>query len=461
MKLRNIIVALMLLVGLTASANQPKYVFYFIGDGMGMGHVMAAQTYNRVVLENDQPLLMMQFPVASWAMTYSATGPITDSAAAGTALATGHKTLNGMIGVTPDTVAVQSVASQLHNMGYGVGIITTVAPDDATPSAFYAHQANRRMKYEIGLDAAASGFELIGGSRIYGVKKDGADTDLMKVFADSNITVARGLDEMAAATTRRIYLVNPEGITSGNVGYTIDSVPGALTLPSMTRAAIAHLQKTSPDRFFIMAEAGNIDYAGHSNDGATIIKEIINFNEAIAEAYNFYLAHPDETLIVVTADHNTGGMSIGFPLSGYSGWMNNVLYQRISKDRFGEYCKTLLNSRRIYTWEDMKEVLADKLGFWSHINIPAEDEQLLQEKFDITFNQRAGKDEKTLYNDFNEFTVTVFKIMDKATGIKWTTTGHAGDPVPVFAIGVGADLFKNVSNNIEIPDKIRTITGLK
>ncbi|MBQ4345208.1 MAG: alkaline phosphatase [Muribaculaceae bacterium] len=461
MKIRDIIAAMMLLVGFVANANQPKYVFYFIGDGMGMGHVMAAQTYNRVVLGNDQPLLMMQFPVVSWAMTYSATGPITDSAAAGTALATGHKTLNGMIGVTPDTTAVQSIASQLHDMGYGVGIITTVAPDDATPSAFYAHQPSRKMKYEIGLDAAASGFELIGGSRIYGFTKNGVDTDLMKVFNDSNITIARGLDELSAATTERVYLVNPEGITSGNVGYTIDSVPGALTLPGMTRAAIAHLQKTSPDRFFLMAEGGNIDYAGHSNDGATVVKEIINFNEAIAVAYEFYLTHPDETLIVVTADHDTGGLAIGFPLSGYSGWINNIQYQRISKDRLGDYCKTLLNSRRIYTWEDMKAELSDKLGFWSHINIPAEDEQLLQEKFDITFNQRAGKDEQTLYNDFNEFTVTVFKVMDKATGIKWTTTGHAGNPVPVFAIGVGADLFKNLNNNIEIPNKIRTITGIK
>ncbi|MBQ9077305.1 MAG: alkaline phosphatase [Muribaculaceae bacterium] len=461
MKIRNCIVAVMLLAGLVAGAKAPKYVFYFIGDGMGMGHVMAAQTYNRVVLGNTSPLLMMQFPVASMAMTYSATGPITDSAAAGTALATGYKTLNGMLGVTPDTVAVESVAKVLHDAGYGVGVLTTVAPDDATPGAFYAHQASRRMKYEIGLDFVASGYEFLAGSRLYGDKKDGKDTDLFKVLADNGVTVVRGMDGVqSVGDSRRVVLLNPEHIKSGNVGYTIDSIGGALTLPDMTRAGLAHLERVSPERFFMMVEAGNIDYAGHSNDGATVIKEILKFNEAIAVAYDFYLAHPDETLIVVTADHDTGGLAIGFPSQGYSGWLKNVDYQRISKDCFGDLCKSMMAARDTFVWDDMKAILSDKLGFWTNISIPADAERLLQDKFDVTFNQRAGKDERTLYNDFNEFTVAVFKVMDNATGIDWTTTGHSGNMVPVFAVGVGAEQFGKVNNNIEIPAKIKSIAGM-
>lgn len=460
MKKIGMIVAALIGAWMSVTAAAPKYVFYFIGDGMGMGHVMTAQTYNRVVLGNDRPLLMMQFPVSSWAMTYSATGPITDSAAAGTALSTGSKTLNGMLGMSADTVAVRSVAADLHDAGYGVGILTTVAPDDATPGAFYAHQPNRRMKYEIGLDYAASGYKFLAGSRLYGDKKDGVETDLFKVLADSNITVVRGISALAGVTTDRVVLLNKEEFKSSNVGYTIDSVAGTLTLPEMTRACMAHLQKTSPERFFMMAEAGNIDYAAHSNDGATVVKEILKFNEAIAEAYEFYLEHPDETLIVVTADHDTGGMAIGFPASGYSGWVKNIDYQRISKDCFGDMCKSIVDSGRDFSWEEMKELLSDKLGFWSHISIPESAEELLRTKFDITFNQRAGKDEKTLYHDFNEFTVSVFKVMDDATGIDWTTTGHSGNPVPVFAIGVGATEFSTVNNNIEIPAKIRKIAGL-
>jgi alkaline phosphatase len=317
------------------------------------------------------------------------------------------------------------------------------------------------MKYEIGLDAAASGYELIAGSRIYGTKKDGKDTDLLKVLADSGVTIVRGLDAMADVKSKRVLLLNPEHLTSSNAGYTIDSVAGALNLPGMTKAGIEHLQKTSPEKFFMMVEGGNIDYAGHSNDGGAVVKEILNFNEALAVAYEFYQSHPDETLIVVTADHDTGGLAIGFPATGYSGWLKNISYQRISKDSFADLCMAIMKSRRIFTWEDMKELLSEKLGFWSNITIPDADEKMLQEKFDITFNQRNSKDEKTLYKDFNEFTVSVFKVMDNATGIDWTTTGHSGNPVPVFAIGVGAEEFSKISNNIEIPDRIRAISGLK
>ena len=134
----------LILLSLTASADL-KYVFLFIGDGMGMGHVMAAETYNRRVLGSPDNILMMQFPVSSFALTYSANSSITDSAAAGTALATGIKTNNSMIGMNADTGAVESVATQLKRQGWGVGIITAVAFDDATPAAHFAHQPHRNM----------------------------------------------------------------------------------------------------------------------------------------------------------------------------------------------------------------------------------------------------------------------------------------------------------------------------
>lgn len=457
MKFKSILSLLVACISVSAMANAPKYVFYFIGDGMGMGHIIATETYKRVALGDNTPLLMMQFPVSSIVQTYPASEPITDSAAAGTALSTGYKTMNGMLGVTPDTTQVYSVAAQLKEKGYGVGILTSVAPDDATPAAFYAHQPSRKMYYEIGKDAAASGYEFIGGSMLRGTK----DTDLLKVLADSNVTVAHGMEQLANATTRRVILLNPEDHYRGQIGYTIDSIKGALNLPDMTRACLDHMLKTSPERFFMMVEGGNIDYAGHSNDGGAVIKEVINFNEAIAVAYEFYLAHPDETLIVVSADHDTGGMIIGHTHTGFSGWIRNIEHQRISKDSFGDLCKSLLMSRRIFTWEDMKELLADRLGFWTKFKISEKAEEELKDKFEDTFSGRNSKEEKTLYQSFNEFTVLVFKTMDAATGIDWTTTGHSGNPVPLFSIGVGADEFKTVHNNIDIPKTIRKITEIE
>lgn len=130
-------------------AEDARYIFYFIGDGMGMGHVNATEIYNRDVLKNDSPLLMMTFPVASQARTYSASSPITDSAAAGTALSSGYKAKNSMVGMNPDTVPVESIAMDFMKAGFPVGVGTTVQADDATPAAWYAHAADRGMKETI------------------------------------------------------------------------------------------------------------------------------------------------------------------------------------------------------------------------------------------------------------------------------------------------------------------------
>ena len=160
MKKRLFSVLLCLLVVITISAKQPKYIFYFIGDGMGLSPVLCAETYNRTVLGNDKPLLFMQFPTVTYATSYSANNTITDSAAAGTALSTGHKTNNSMLGVTPDKQPVTSIAKELKDQGYGIAIATSVDPDDATPAAFYAHVETRGMFYEIAQDMAKSGYDM-------------------------------------------------------------------------------------------------------------------------------------------------------------------------------------------------------------------------------------------------------------------------------------------------------------
>ncbi|MBR5550996.1 MAG: alkaline phosphatase [Muribaculaceae bacterium] len=452
MKIKSLLLTLLLVVSLAVNATSPKYVFYFIGDGMGMGHIMAAQSYNREVLKNNQPILMMQFPVASMVTTYSASSRVTDSAAAGTALSTGYKTNNGMLGVTPDSVPVTSVARYLKDAGWGIGVITTVAPDDATPGAFYAHQPNRSMAYEIDKEMAASGYEFVAGSKLRGTKdKAGNPTDIYSHFAQNNVAIVKGIDALKDVDSRRVVLLNKDSLDS-NVGYTIDSIEGALTLPAMTQACLDHLTKHSPDQFFMMVEGGNIDYAGHSNDGGAVVKEVLNFNDAIKIAYDFYLAHPDKTLIVVTADHNTGGMSVRF------GDISLVDCQRMSKDRFAGYTKSLLNSRRIYTWEDMKTELSNRFGFWNKIKISKEQETKLVEKFETTFNLRNSADQKTLYNSFDEFAVEVFNIINTKTGFGWIATGHTGDPVPLFAIGRGAYEFMGVHDNTEIPKIIKSIT---
>lgn len=457
--LLTLLTALLVAVGLSAT-EAPKYIFYFIGDGMGMAQSLAAQVYNRTVLKGDSAILMFRFPVASMSTTHSASSPVTDSAAAGTALATGSKTRNGMLGVTPDSAAVTSIAKQLSDKGYGVALVTSVPPDDATPGAFYAHVPSRSMYYEIGTQAAESGYDFIAGSNLRGLKdKEGNPTDLLEHFAKNGVDVAHGLDQLAQSKSSKVILLNPEEIDYHQIHFTIDSVEGAMNLPDMTLAAMNHLAKNGRDRWFMMVEGGNIDYGGHANDGGTIIKEVLNFNQALQHAYDFYLAHPDETLIVVTADHETGGMGLGNNTVGYDLHLEYIDYQKISKDSFAELCRAIAKSRRIYEWEDMKELLSDKLGFWAGVPVTEAQEAKLKEEFEKSF-KGVSKDKKTLYNSFNTFTEEVYKVMDSVTGLGWTTNGHSGGLVPVFAVGVGAEEFMPAADNIDIPSRIRKIAAI-
>lgn len=458
MKLRNIATALALGAVLAASAQSPKYIFLYVGDGMGMGPVNAAETYNRMVLRDSEPLLMNTFPVVGWCQTYSASAPVTDSAAAGTAFSTGAKTRNGMLGMNPDTVAVNSVAADLFAAGWGVGIATSVAADDATPGAFYAHVPYRKMYAAIDSAFAVSGYQYLAGAGLQGLAAaDGNPTAAARAFTAEGITVVRGPENAMTPVAGRKVLLNPEGSAPWNISYTIDSVSGVLSLPLIAESCLAHLQATSPDRFFVMIEGGNIDHALHANDGGAAVKEILNFNDALAVAFDFYKAHPDETLIIVTADHDTGGMALGW--NAISG-IGNIDYQRVSKEQFSTYCKSLLRDRRIYRWDDMKEYLRENLGLYGPIAVGQQQDERLRNLFDATFELRNTADQETLYANFNAFAVEVFKIFNDAAGFAFTTTGHSGNPVPLYAVGCGADLFKGFNNNIDIAARIRAIAGL-
>lgn len=463
MKLKHILLGAALAAGLgMQAASAPKYIFYYIGDGMGISPLMAAQAYNREVLGSDSLLKMMQMPVASYAMTYSASAPITDSAAAGTALSTGTKTKNSMLGMGPDSVAVTSVAAQLKDMGYGVGIITSVALDDATPGAFYAHVANRKMRYEIDIAAAKSGYDFMAGAGLAGLTdKDGNPTDAEAVIKENGFQLVRGIDGISKIDSEKVILLADEGRPNYNIGYTVDSVPGILTLPIITQACLDHLTANKPDRFFMMVEGGNIDHALHANDAGAAIKEILNFDQALAIAYNFYLKHPDETLILVTADHDTGGMSYVHSRLKVKQPLGVYRYQKVSKEEFSTYCKSLLNDRRIYRWDDMKEYLEENLGLFSHVPVSAEKETQLKEMFERTFEMRNTSDQKTLYASFNSFAVAVFDLINDAAGTIFTTTGHSANPVPVFAVGVGSERFKQLNNNNELPAILREIVNIK
>lgn len=433
------------------AAAAPKYLFYFIGDGMGMGQVMAADTYRRIALGCDTPMVMMQFPYSGILTTYSASSTVTDSAAAGTALATGHKTNNGVLGLNADSVAVNSIASILHDQGWGVGLVTSVAPDDATPGAFYAHVPNRGMYYEIGRQAADSGYEFIAGSCWRGATdKAGNPTDLLEYISSKGVDLVTDVAKAGSSDKKRVFLYSDNPFNSSNVGFTIDSIPGALTLPEMTEAAIEHLMKVSPDKFFMMVEGGNIDHVGHGNDGATVAVEVVNFDRALGKAYEFYKQHPEETVIIVTADHETGGMSIGNGHVGYTSHTEYIPYQRMSKDMFSRQGEELLK-KGIPSWEEVKQFTAERTGLWSRVPVSEKQEKKLRALYDkaVEGNEKQSE-EKTLYASYSALASEIFKVLNTNQGFGWTTGAHTGNPVPVYAIGKGMEQFAKWLDNTQI-----------
>lgn len=448
------------------SAAQAKYVFMFIGDGMGPHQVLATEMY---LAELDgkigrMPLTMTSFPYSGQVATFSTSSGITDSAASGTCLATGSKTNNGMIGQGPDTTDVISVASLLKQQGWGVGIMTTVTIDHATPSAHYAHTPSRDNYYIIGTQLAESDFDFFGGSGFSSPldEYNPSAPNLYDLCQERGYMLAGGYEAAKRGVGVHKMIVVPEERLAdrtrhaGALPYAIDRQEGDLSLAQIVELAIAQLGQH--DRFFMMAEGGKIDYACHGNDGGTVLREVIDFDNAIKLAYEFYLQHPDETLIVVTADHETGGLALGN--SDY--WLNlKVLAeQKCSSDLLSDQLSALHKREGLtLTWEQVKEVISQNTGLYTAVEMSDEEDRVLQCAY-ADMMQHVGV-QKTLYKDINALASKALSILNQKSRLGWTTHGHTASAVPVFAIGVGAEHFTGWHDNTEIAPLIYQATQSK
>lgn len=437
------------------SFAQAKYIFYFIGDGMGTNQVLASEMY-LAELEGRigrKPLLMTQFPNSGQVATFSASNGITDSAAAGTCLATGTKTNNGTLGLSPAKDTLRSVAEILQQQGYGIGIMTTVAIDHATPAAFYAKVPDRNMYYEIGTQLAYTDFDFFGGAGFHKpVNKHNKKTpNLYDLCEEQGYTFAHGYaDAQTKMNAPKLILTQTtDGIDrtkqAGSLPYAIDRQEDALTLRQIVSTAIPYLSQRH-DRFFMMVEGGMIDYACHGQDGATAIGETLDMDAALEEAYNFYLAHPDETLIVVTADHETGGMAMGN--GGYVLNLQALQHQHCSSWILSDQLSSLFKDNTP-TWEMVKDLLTQQLGFYTSIELTADEDARLHDLYNKAVAHKDGK-VKTLYKTMNELGSTAIALLNKKAHLGWTSYDHTAHAVPVFAVGVGAERFTGWHDNTEI-----------
>lgn len=293
-------------------ATHPKYVFLFIGDGMGLSHVSMAEAYlstQKGQISNES-ISFTRFPVIGLVTTYSANSYITCSSAAGTAMSTGTKTNNYMLGVDPKGNKLRSISYKIHEKGIPVGIASSVTIDHATPGAFYASSTSRTNYYEIAEQLPKTGFEFFGGGGFVQPKGEKGDQqNIYELISKAGYKIIRGQENLKNKTQKdKVVFLQREG-KEGDLPYALDRKPGDLSLKEVVAAGIEHLYGNKG--FFMMAEGGKIDWAAHSNDGKADILEVLDFADAIEVAYQFYLKHPEETLIIVTADHETGGMSLG------------------------------------------------------------------------------------------------------------------------------------------------------
>lgn len=461
--MRRLVSLLCVLVVAIMTMAQAKYVFMFIGDGMGPHQVLSTEMY-LAELEGKigrKPLLMTTFPYSGQAATFSASSGITDSAASGTCLASGKKTNNGVIGLAHDSTPVYSVASQLKEQGWGVGIMTTVTIDHATPSAHYAHTPSRENYYTIGTQLVESTFDFFGGAGFSRpVDKKNADApNLYDLAKEKGYTLAAGYADAKKQIRSSKMILLPsyyqDNYTrhAGALPYAIDRNSTDLSLSQIVEVAIEQL--SSYDRFFMMAEGGKIDYASHANDGATVLHEVIDFDDAIKVAYRFYEQHPDETLIVVTADHETGGMALGN--SDYVLNLKVLANQQCSLDKLSDQLSDLHKSEgKNLQWEQVKHLISKNTGLYNQVEITEEEDALLQEAFARMMSHQDVV--KTLYKDLNALASKALNILNKKSRLGWTSGGHTASAVPIFAIGVGAERFTGWHDNSEIAPLIYQAT---
>lgn len=469
MKKLSLLLSFLLLV-LSGYAQQAKYVFYFIGDGMGVNQVQGTELY-RGELEGKigiTPIWFTQFPYATTATTFSATNGVTDSAAAGTALATGNKTQNGTIGMKQDLqTEVSSVAVWAKNKGCRVGVTTSVSVDHATPAAFYAHDPSRGSYYKIGTDLYKAGFDFYAGSDFIDPNnkdnKDGNSENLYTMAEKNGYTIARGYKDYLKKCKKadKMILFQSEKASEKDrtaIPYAIDRTKDDLTLADITRSAINFLSKDLSKGFFLMVEGGKIDWACHSNDAATAFHEVADMDEAVKVAYEFYSQHPDETLIVVTADHETGGFVLG--TGAYKLNLQVLKNQKVSESGFTRILNEL---RKRYnnnvSWEKVQQALKENFGFWDKVKLNEKQEERLLAKYNDTFKGKEAKLEKSEYAQDEPLAAEAKRIIDEIALVGWTSGGHSAGYVPVLAIGAGADLFQGRIDNTEIPIKIAKAAG--
>ena len=473
------------------TGKTPKYVFLFIGDGMSYPQIQSTSDYLGALNDEDywqaQPSLddnqgailngpeylnFMNFEGVGTAVTFDSNSFAPDSASTATSIATGHKTYSGSINVDETgTVEYETIAEQLKaQKGYEIGVITSVNLNHATPAAFYAHQASRSSYYEIGLEMVESDFDYFaGGGLLDPTGSEGDQTDLYQLAQEAGYTVARTYAEADAisADTDKAIIIEENLADSDAIPYEIDRTDDMWSLADYVEKGIEVLDNDTG--FFMMCEGGKIDWACHANDAGSSIHDTQALADAVQVAIDFAAEHPDETLILVTGDHETGGLTIGFAGTDYDTYLDLLENQKISYAKFdSDYVASYKENKTPF--EDVLSDIEELFGLKAQ---GAADDKLVLTEYEMeqlraayeksvngTAASQYEQEEYVLYGTYEPLSVTITHIINNKSGISFTSYSHTGLPVAFLAEGVGAENFSGYYDNTQIYEKMADLLNI-
>ena len=473
------------------TVKAPKYVFLFIGDGMSYPQIQSTSDFlgalndedywqaapslddnQGAILDGPEYLNFMNFEAAGSAVTYDSNSFAPDSASTATSIATGYKTYSGSINVDETgTKEYETIAEQLKaQKGYEIGVITSVNLNHATPAAFYAHQASRNDYYDIGVELVESGFDYFaGGGLLEPTGENGDQTDLYEMAKEAGYTVAKTHAEAEAvnADTEKAILIDEDLADSDSMAYEIDRTEDMWSLADYVEKGIEVLD--NDNGFFMMCEGGKIDWACHANDAASTIHDTQALADAVQVAIDFAKEHADETLILVTGDHETGGLTIGYAGTDYDTYLDLLENQKIS---FAKYDSDYVADYKA-NGTSFEDVLVDIEELFGLKTQGEEGDKLVLTEYELeqlraayeksvngTAASQYEQEEYVLYGTYEPLSVTITHIINNKSGISFTSYSHTGLPVAVLAQGVGADTFNGYYDNTQVYEKMAALLGV-
>ena len=465
-----------------AAPATPKYVFMFIGDGMGNPQVTATQYYLGALENPDSTipvpaqLSFTDFENVGLMTTYDASSFCPDSASTATSMASGQKTLSGVINYNIDlTESFKIITEYAKEAGKKVGVISSVSLDHATPAAYYAKSESRGEYYDIALQGVSgTTLDFLGGGSYLTPDGDGTQANLFDVAEENGFTVANTLEDIRALNSEsgRVLAITPDIADSSSMQYEIDRVrmeaegADSLSLAEMVQAGISVLDNDE-EGFFLMTEGGKIDWSCHANDAMTSIMDTIALSDAVQVAIDFAVEHPEETLIIVTADHETGGMTIGFATTAYDTHFNYLQNQTISFTQFDAVIGEMRENGA--TFEDALAEIEKYYGLTTEegqdLTLTETEIASLTAAFELSMlpseERVIGEQEELLYGGYEPLSMAVSHIINNKAGLSFTSYAHTGLQIPVYAMGVGADNFSGLYDNTDIFTKTMQAMGLE